>query len=172
MLQESFELPSTQVLSLYALSSYLASKPQLTVSESVTVATTAMHRVQKTISFVFGPGVRGAGAGSIAAHLRTEARQLCWPERSASGERPPGCVFGFLPPQCVCFCLVLLFLTLLFLLPHTGKVEMLKGIHAVFKGLPLFWGRGYLLQALAVMESAASADVRLSQGVVKELAAF
>lgn len=45
---------------------------------------------------------------------------------------------------------------------------MLKGIHVVFKGMPLFWGRGYLAQALAVMESAASGDVRLSQDMVKK----
>lgn len=45
---------------------------------------------------------------------------------------------------------------------------MLKGIHAVFKGMPLSWGRGYLGQALAVMESAASGDVRLSQDMVKK----
>lgn len=101
MLQESFDLPSTQILSLYALSSYLASKPQLTVSESVTMATAVLHRAQETFSFVFGSGVRGAGAGGITAHLRTEARQLCWPERPAAWERSPGCVFVPLPPQCV-----------------------------------------------------------------------
>lgn len=101
-LQEAFDLSSTQFLSLYALSSYLASKPQLTVSESVTMATAVMHRVQEMILFVFGSGVRGAGTGSISAHLRTEARQRCWLECSAAWERSPGCVFVFLPPQCVC----------------------------------------------------------------------
>lgn len=34
MLQEAFDLPSTQILSLYALGSYLATRPQLAVSES------------------------------------------------------------------------------------------------------------------------------------------
>lgn len=38
MLQEAFDLPSTQILSLNALASYLATRPQLTVSE--TAATT------------------------------------------------------------------------------------------------------------------------------------
>lgn len=33
MLQEAFDLPSTQILSLYALSSYLATKPEITVAE-------------------------------------------------------------------------------------------------------------------------------------------
>ena len=44
---------------------------------------------------------------------------------------------------------------------------MLKGIHAVFKGMPLFWGRGYLGRALAVMERAASGDVKLSKDTVR-----
>lgn len=34
MHQEAFDLPSTQILSLYALGSYLATRPQLTVSET------------------------------------------------------------------------------------------------------------------------------------------
>lgn len=33
MLQEAFDLPSTQILSLYTLGTYLATRPQLTVSE-------------------------------------------------------------------------------------------------------------------------------------------
>lgn len=43
---------------------------------------------------------------------------------------------------------------------------MLKGIHAVFKAMPLFWGRGYLSRALAIMESAAASDVKLSKDMV------
>lgn len=43
---------------------------------------------------------------------------------------------------------------------------MLKGIHAVFKGMSLFWGRGYLGRALAVMERAASDDVKLPKDTV------
>lgn len=34
MLQEAFDLPSTQILSLHALSMYLASRPQLTVGKT------------------------------------------------------------------------------------------------------------------------------------------
>ncbi len=44
---------------------------------------------------------------------------------------------------------------------------MLKGIHVVFKGMPLFWGRGYLSRALAVMERAATGDVKLSKDTVR-----
>lgn len=58
-------------------------------------------------------------------------------------------------------------LTLPLLLPHPGKVEMLKGIHAVFKGMPLYWGRGYLSRALAIMERAVSDDVKLPKDTVK-----
>lgn len=39
MLQEAFNLPTTQILSLYALGSYLATRPQLTVSETAAAAT-------------------------------------------------------------------------------------------------------------------------------------
>lgn len=47
---------------------------------------------------------------------------------------------------------------------------MLKGIHAVFKGMPLPWARGYLGQALAVMETVAAADsgdIKLSKDTVR-----
>lgn len=68
---------------------------------------------------------------------------------------------------CLCDCFFFSYSLSSSSFPHTGKVEMLKGIHAVFRGMPLFWGRGYLGRALAVMESAASGDVRLSQDMVK-----
>lgn len=58
---------------------------------------------------------------------------------------------------------------LLFLL-RAGKVEMLKGIHAVFKGMPLLWTHGYLGRALAVMERVVAApggDVKLSKDTVR-----
>ncbi|XP_030271619.1 small ribosomal subunit protein mS27 [Sparus aurata] len=108
MLQEAFDLPSTQILSLYALGTYLAARPQLTVSEE-----------------------RALGASLLICGMM---------QNNAAG----------LSAQLLGNALL-------------GKVEMLKGIHAVFKGMPLFWGRGYLERALAVMERAASGDVKLSK---------
>ncbi|XP_068560142.1 small ribosomal subunit protein mS27 [Cebidichthys violaceus] len=110
MLQEAFDGPSTQILSLHALASYPATRPQLTVSEE-----------------------RALGASLLICGLRQD--------------------------NTVGLSAQLLGNALL------GKVEMLEGIHAVFKGMPLFWGRGYLGRALAVMErvAAASADVKLSK---------
>ncbi|XP_061529373.1 28S ribosomal protein S27, mitochondrial isoform X1 [Phycodurus eques] len=110
MLQEAFDLPSTQILSLYALASYLATRPQLTVSQE-----------------------RALGASLLICGLKQE---------SSVG----------LTAQLLGNALL-------------GKVEMQKGIHAVFKVMPLFWERGYLSRALAVVESAAGApaDVKLSK---------
>nr|XP_046243739.1 28S ribosomal protein S27, mitochondrial [Scatophagus argus] len=108
MLQEAFDLPSTQILSLYALGTYLAKRPQLTVSEE-----------------------RALGASLLISGLEQD--------------------------NTVGLSAQLLGNALL------GKVEMLKGIHAVFKGMPLFWGHGYVGRALAVMEAAVSGDVKLSK---------
>lgn len=49
-----------------------------------------------------------------------------------------------------------------------GKVEMVAGIHAVFRGMPLMWTPGYLGRALAVMERVAAApgDGKLSKDAV------
>ncbi|XP_041793333.1 28S ribosomal protein S27, mitochondrial [Chelmon rostratus] len=108
MLQEALDLPSTQILSLYALGTYLAGRPQLTVSEE-----------------------RALGASLLICGMTQD---------STAG----------LSAQLLGNALL-------------GKVEMSKGIHAVFKGMPLFWGRGYLGRALDVMEKAASGDVKLSK---------
>ncbi|KAM8887118.1 small ribosomal subunit protein mS27 [Spinachia spinachia] len=110
MLQEAFDLPSTQIVSLYAMSSYQATRPQLAVSEE-----------------------RALGASLLICGLQQD--------------------------NTVGLSAQLLGNALL------GKVEMLEGIHAVFRGMPLFWGHGYLGRALAVMERAAasSGDVRLTK---------
>ncbi|XP_040897311.1 28S ribosomal protein S27, mitochondrial [Toxotes jaculatrix] len=110
MLQEAFNLPSTQILSLYALGSYLATRPQLTVSEERALGAS-----------LFICGLKQENTVGLSAQLLGNAL--------------------------------------------LGKVEILKGIHAVFKGMPLFWARGYLGQALAVMErvAAASGDIKLSK---------
>ncbi|XP_054629443.1 28S ribosomal protein S27, mitochondrial [Dunckerocampus dactyliophorus] len=108
MLQESFDLSSTQILSLYVLGNYLATAHQLTMSEE-----------------------RALGASLL----------IC----------------GFKQDNSVGLTAQLLGNTLL------GKVEMQNGIHAVFKGMPLLWTRGYLGRALAVMENviASPGDVKL-----------
>ncbi|XP_029366921.1 small ribosomal subunit protein mS27 [Echeneis naucrates] len=110
MLQEAFDLPSTQILSLYALGSYIATGPQLAVPEQ-----------------------QALGASLL----------LC----------------GLTQDNTVGLNAQLLGNALL------GKVEMLKGLHAVFKGMPLFWGHGYLGRALDIIErvAAASGDVKLSK---------
>ncbi|XP_077417688.1 small ribosomal subunit protein mS27 [Vanacampus margaritifer] len=110
MLQEAFDLPSTQILSLYTLASYLATRPQLTVSQE-----------------------RALGASLLICGLRQDSSV--------------GVTARFLGN-------VLL-----------GKVEMQKGIHAVFKGMPLFWERGYMSRALAVMDgvAASAGDVKLAK---------
>ncbi|XP_026044380.1 small ribosomal subunit protein mS27 isoform X2 [Astatotilapia calliptera] len=119
MLQEAFDLPSTQILSLYALGSYLATRPQLAVSEERALGASLLICGQKQDNTI-----------GLSAQLLGNA--------------------------------------------FLGKVENLKGIHAVFKGMPLFWGRGYLGRALAIMErvAAASSDVKLSKdtlGYVNDL---
>uniref|UniRef100_A0A3Q1HK30 Small ribosomal subunit protein mS27 n=1 Tax=Acanthochromis polyacanthus TaxID=80966 RepID=A0A3Q1HK30_9TELE len=110
MLQEAFDLPSTQILSLYALGSYLATKPELTE-----------------------PQERALGASLLICGLQQD--------------------------NTIGLSAQLLGSALL------GKVEVSKDIHAVFKGMPLSWSRGYLDRALAVMErvAAASGDVKLSK---------
>uniref|UniRef100_UPI0037E787FA small ribosomal subunit protein mS27 n=1 Tax=Semicossyphus pulcher TaxID=241346 RepID=UPI0037E787FA len=110
MLQEAFDLPSTQILSVYALGSYLATRPQLTVSEERALGAS-----------LFICGLTQDNTVGLSAQLLGNAL--------------------------------------------LGKVEMSKGIHAVFKGMPVSWNRGYLGRALAIMEgvAAASGDIKLSK---------
>ncbi|XP_008334226.1 small ribosomal subunit protein mS27 [Cynoglossus semilaevis] len=116
MLQEAFDLPSTQILSLHALSMYLASRPQLTMSEQ-----------------------RSLGASLLICGL-TQNNNIG------------------LNTQLLGNALL-------------GLVEMSKGIHAVFKGMPLFWGRGYLGRALDIMEkvSADTGDMKLNKDTLDSM---
>lgn len=123
MLQEAFDVPSTQILSLYALGHYLATTPQLTVSGERTLGASLL------ICGMTNSGTIGLSAQFIGNAL-------------------------------------------------LGKVEMLNGIHAVFKGMPLHWAHGYLDKALGVMEkvAAGTGDVKLTKdaldyvgGVLDEL---
>ncbi|XP_014017313.1 28S ribosomal protein S27, mitochondrial [Salmo salar] len=116
MLQESFDLPSTQILSMYALSGYLATKPELSVSEQ-----------------------RALGAALLICGLKQD-------NSTGLSAQLLGCAL-------------------------LGKVEMVAGIHAVFRGMPLMWTPGYLGQALAIMERVAAApgERKLSKDAVDYL---
>ncbi|XP_062399676.1 28S ribosomal protein S27, mitochondrial [Sardina pilchardus] len=113
MLQEAFDRPTTQILSLLALSKYLALKPDLSLEEQ-----------------------RNVGASLLLAGLKQE---------NSVG----------VSAQCLGYALI-------------GKMEMTKGIHAVFRQMPLMWTHGYLARALAVMEtvSTGTGDVKISKDVL------
>lgn len=175
MLQESFDLPSTQILALYALGSYLDSKPQLTVSQRATAAK-GVRRLEHPTGRVAAVTVlilkrfRCQRSGRWEHHCspvdwsRTAA--LAW-ALSCWGTLSWVCICVSASTVCVCYTSSSLPWPPP---PHptcAGKVEMLEGIHTVFRGMPLFWGRGYLGRALDVMETAASRDVTLSRDMVK-----
>lgn len=50
----------------------------------------------------------------------------------------------------------------------SGKVEMVRGIHAVFHNMPLMWTPGYLGKGLVVMERVCSdaGDLKLCKEIV------
>ncbi|KAJ8287003.1 hypothetical protein GJAV_G00045900 [Gymnothorax javanicus] len=116
MLQEAFDLPSTQIVSLHALAMYLAAKPELSWQEE-----------------------RSIGAGLFIAGLKQE-------NSAGRSAQLLGCAL-------------------------LGKVEMSRGIRAVFQQMPLVWTPGYLNRALAVMENvcAGPEGVKLSEEVLDYL---
>ncbi|CAL8249230.1 unnamed protein product [Merluccius merluccius] len=116
MLQESFDLSSTQILSLYAIGGYLATEPTLSTAEERALGAALLIL-----------GLKRSDTIGMSAQLLGNAL--------------------------------------------IGEVEMQRGVHAVFRGMPLSWRRGYMGRALAVMEEVAAdaGDAKLSQDTLDRL---
>ncbi|XP_060787807.1 28S ribosomal protein S27, mitochondrial isoform X2 [Neoarius graeffei] len=113
MLQEAFDRPTTQILSLFALSKYIATKLDFSWQEE-----------------------RNMGAAFLLAGLKQE--------------NDVG-----LNAQLLGHALI-------------GKVEMARGIHAVFHNMPLMWTPGYLSKGLVVMEQVCNdaGDLKLCKEIL------